>query len=236
MVHFKGRLRRLLPFLIVTLLVLFVTGDVLAQRPTLYWGSYGSSVRLVQWRLQSWGYYRGRIDGVFGARTSRAVRLFQARNGLRVDGIVGPRTWAALGYPTRTAAAARPVAYRATAGVARSDELGLLARVVAGEARGEPYPGQVAVAAVILNRVQSPRFPNTVSGVVFQPGAFESVSNGLIWRHSPTPTEIQAARDALNGWDPTMGALFFWNPSKPVSRWIWSRPIVVSYGRHVFAR
>ncbi|HHV54569.1 MAG TPA: spore cortex-lytic enzyme [Firmicutes bacterium] len=234
--HQAGRivLGLLLPTLFLVLLM--TGGEAVAQRRTLYWGTYGRDVRLVQWRLQSWGYYRGPIDGIFGSGTSRAVRRFQARNGLRVDGIVGPRTWAALGYPTRRVVGARFAAYRPTAGVARSDELGLLARVVAGEARGEPYTGQVAVAAIILNRVRSPKFPNTISGVIFQPGAFESVSNGLIWRRTPNATEIQAARDALNGWDPTMGALFFWNPAKPVSGWIWSRPIVVSYGRHVFAR
>lgn len=119
-------------------------------------------------------------------------------------------------------------------GVVRADELELLARVVAAEAQGEPYAGQVAVAAVILNRVDSPQFPNSISGVVYQPLAFESVSNGLIWRRQPGPEAYNAARDALNGWDPTYGALFFWNPSKRVSPWIWTRRVIVQIGNHVF--
>lgn len=119
-------------------------------------------------------------------------------------------------------------------GVIRADELELLARLVAAEAEGEPYAGQVAVAAVILNRVQSPQFPNSISGVAYQPLAFESVGNGLIWRRQPSAEAYNAARDALNGWDPTYGSLFFWNPSKPVSPWIWTRQIIVRIGNHVF--
>lgn len=128
-------------------------------------------------------------------------------------------------------------AYSQTAfvrGVARADEVDLLARLVAAEAEGEPYAGQVAVAAVILNRVQSPEFPNSISGVAYQPLAFESVMNGLIWRRTPSNEAYNAARDALNGWDPTYGSTFFWNPSKPVSPWIWTRTIIVNIGNHVF--
>jgi len=121
-------------------------------------------------------------------------------------------------------------------GPVRNDELDLLARLIQAEAEGEPYAGQVAVAAVILNRVQSPEFPNSISGVAYQPLAFESVMNGLIWRRNPTQEAYNAARDALNGWDPTYGATFFWNPSKPVSPWIWTRSIIVQIGNHVFAR
>ncbi|HBK61702.1 MAG TPA: spore cortex-lytic protein [Firmicutes bacterium] len=118
----------------------------------------------------------------------------------------------------------------------RAGDANLLARLVAAEADGEPYQGMVAVASVMLNRVESAKFPNTVSGVIFQPGAFESVSNGLIWRRSPSRQAVSAARDALNGYDPSYGCLFFWNPSKPVSGWIWSRTIAVRIGKHVFAR
>jgi N-acetylmuramoyl-L-alanine amidase len=117
-----------------------------------------------------------------------------------------------------------------------NQNLELLARVIAAEARGEPYIGQVAVGAVILNRVGHSGFPNTLSGVIYQPHAFESVSNGLIWRRNPTAQERQAALDAMNGWDPTYGCLFFWNPYKPVSSWIWTRTIIVQYGNHVFGR
>ncbi|MBX6378742.1 MAG: cell wall hydrolase [Clostridia bacterium] len=124
----------------------------------------------------------------------------------------------------------------ARAEISWSDDVGLLARVVAAEAKNEPYAGQVGVAAVILNRVRHPAFPKTIPGVVYQPHAFESVSNGLVWQRVPTPTERQAAIDALSGWDPTYGALYFWNPAKPVSPWIWTRTIVTQIGRHVFAR
>lgn len=216
----------------VLLGVLVVAAPVLeAQRPTLYWGSRGQQVRVLQWRLQQWGYYRGRIDGVFGNATAQAVRTFQARNGLRVDGVVGPATWSALGLGWR--AQGRAPATRVAAG--RGDDLTLLARLIEAEGQGEPYEGMVAIAAVVLNRVESPKFPNTVAGVIFQPHAFESVTNGLIWRRTPSALAWQAARDALNGWDPTYGALFFWNPSKPVSGWIWSRPVVRQVGAHVFA-
>lgn len=215
--------------------LLALSDTLSAQRRTLYWGTRGRDVRLAQWKLQQWGYYRGAIDGVYGPRMYRAVRWFQARNGLRVDGVVGPQTWRALGFSVarRTAARARATAagYRG-----RSGDIDLLARVVAAEARGEPYAGQVAVAAVMLNRVRDPRFPKTLSGVIFQPAALESVSNGLIWQRTPDGTAYKAARDALNGYDPTYGSVFFWNPYKRVSSWIWSRPIVTQIGKHVFAR
>lgn len=198
-------------------------------RPTLYWGSQGQHVIDLQWRLNAWGYYHGPVDGYFGAATSEAVKLFQRRNGLPADGIVGPDTWAALGLGGNV-----QEQYQSSPTSARSGSADLLARVVAAEALGEPYPGMVAVAAVVLNRVADPRFPNSISGVVYQPHAFESVSNGLIWRRTPSQASIQAANDALNGWDPSWGSLYFWNPSKPVSAWIWTRTIIVRIGRHVF--
>jgi|SRR5690625_1679726 len=117
----------------------------------------------------------------------------------------------------------------------RGEDIDLLARVIDAEARGEPYIGQVAVGAVILNRIRHAEFPNTLSGVIYQPHAFESVTNGLVWQRMPTEEARRAAADALNGWDPTYGSIFFWNPYKPVSPWIWSRPVVVQHGNHVFA-
>lgn len=209
-----------------------------APRPTLYWGTTGNNVRLVQSRLKQWGYYDGEVDGIFGTATSQAVKRFQAKNGLTPDGLVGPRTWAALGFSTTTAQPAiTPASAQSASGVSSSNDVNLLARLVAAEAEGEPYVGQVAVAAVILNRVKSPEFPNTLAGVIYQPGAFESISNGLAWSRTPSATAIKAARDAMNGWDPTYGCLFFWNPSKPISsKWIWSRPIVTRIGSHVFAK
>ncbi len=186
-------------------------------------------MREVQSRLAQWGYYDGAVDGIFGPQTAGAVRLFQRRNGLAVDGVVGPQTYAALGLGPG------PVAAPASTGVARSDEMDLLTRVVSAEARGEPYVGQVAVAAVIMNRVQNPAFPNTISGVIYQPLAFESVADGQIWM-TPAAHAGRAARDALNGWDPSYGSVYFWNPYKPVNPWVWSRSIVTQIGRHVFAR
>jgi N-acetylmuramoyl-L-alanine amidase len=212
-------------------LVLFCLAAVEPEaRATLYWGSRGTDVRTLQWRLSQWGYYRGTVDGVFGAQTAAAVRDFQRKNGLPVDGIVGAATWVALGLGGGAASpsVAAPVSYGTSTQT-------LLSRLVAAEARDEPYVGQVAVAAVVLNRVADPRFPNTLAGVVYQPHAFESVSNGLVWARSPTSVEQRAARDALTGWDPSYGSVFFWNPSKPVSSWIWTRSIVARIGNHVFA-
>jgi len=140
-----------------------------------------------------------------------------------------------VGQRLTVPSAARQASARA-GGATRAEDVELLARLIAAEAQGEPYVGQVAVGAVVLNRVKSPGFPNTLSGVIYQPRAFESVSNGLIWRRTPTAEAYRAARDALNGWDPTYGALFFWNPNKPVSPWVWTRQIIVRIGNHVFAR
>lgn len=203
-----------------------------APRATLRWGSRGPDVTVAQRKLRAWGYYTGAVDGVYGRRTYAAIIKFQRRNGLTADGVVGPATWAALG---ETAAAAPPRRGGGGGKVSRRDDLDLLARVVSAEARGEPYEGQVAVAAVILNRVRDARFPNTLAGVVYQTHAFESVSNGSIYQ-PPAAASRRAAQDALNGWDPSGGSVFFWNPSKPVSQWIWSRPIIKRIGAHVFAK
>lgn len=226
--------RRALLVTLLSLLLVIPLGSIAEQepRPTLYWGSSGDAVRTLQSRLSQWGYYRGAVDGFFGAGTSEAVRSFQAKNGLTADGLVGPATWSALGLggsvPASTPTAA-PVAFG-------SSTENLLSRLVAAEARSEPYAGQVAVAAVILNRVADPRFPNSLPGVVYQPHAFESVSNGLVWRRAPNAQELRAAREALAGWDPSYGSVFFWNPSKPVSPWIWTRSIIARIGSHVFAK
>ncbi len=200
------------------------------ERRTLWWGRSGSDVRLVQSTLSNWGYYKGKIDGYYAYSTVAAVRRFQRDAGLFPDGVVGRKTWEALGFPViaRAQTAFRPVT--------RNDELSLLARVITGEAQGEPYEGQVAVGAVILNRVRHPSFPKTLAGVIYEPWAFESVANGLIWTRPISPTAWRAAQDALNGWDPTFGSVFFWNPSKPVSGWIWTRKIITRLGNHVFAR
>jgi N-acetylmuramoyl-L-alanine amidase len=192
-----------------------------------YYGSRGQEVINIQTRLRNWGYYKGAVDGIYGYETYKAIRLFQYKNGLKVDGIAGPETLSALGLPTGAAAAP-------TAGTANKDA-NLLAHVIHGEARGEPYTGQVAIAAVILNRVRDSRFPKTIAGVVYQPGAFTAVADGQI-NLVPDSSSYKAARDALNGWDPTYGCIYYWNPATATSKWIWSRPIVIRIGKHVFAK
>lgn len=193
---------------------------------TLYWGVQGQDVRTVQDKLLRWRYYDGEVDGIYGARTYRAVRKFQAKNGLTVDGVVGPSTAKALGMSTATAAAP-------TQGVNRKADEYLLARAIHGEARGEPYVGKVAVAAVILNRTRSSLFPNTVAGVIYQPLAFTAVADGQI-NLTPNKDSIKAARDALNGWDPSYGCLYYWNPATATSKWIWSRKVMLKIGKHWF--
>ena len=184
-------------------------------------GSTGSEVISIQKKLKTWGYYKGSVDGIYGSQTEKAVRLFQQRNGLSVDGIAGPVTLRAMGI------------FSSSTNTTTDSNLELLARVVYGEARGEPYTGQVAVAAVILNRVEDPRFPKTIAGVVYQAGAFDVVSDGQI-NLTPDETAYKAARDALNGWDPTYGCLYYYNPATATSKWIWSLPVSVKIGRHVF--
>jgi len=195
-----------------------------------YYGSRGQEVKDIQYLLRKWGYYDGLVDGIYGYKTYQAVRRFQAKNGLKVDGIAGPQTLAALGLPTgRTTAAAT-----ATSG-SYSKDVNLLAHIIHGEARGEPYKGKVAVGAVILNRVRDSRFPKPIAGVIYQPGAFDAVSDGQI-NLQPDDSAYKAARDALNGWDPTYGSLYYWNPATATSSWIWSRTITVRIGKHVFAK
>nr|WP_272876598.1 spore cortex-lytic enzyme [Clostridium sp. Cult1] len=193
----------------------------------LYWGTQGQDVKNVQWQLVKWKYLIGAVDGIYGPETYRAVRRFQAKNGLRVDGVVGPQTAAALGINLTSAAPAY------AQGVNRKGDEYLLARTIHGEARGEPYIGKVAVGAVVLNRVRSPKFPNTVAGVVYQPLAFTAVADGQI-NLTPDKDSIKAARDALNGWDPTYGCLYYWNPATATSRWIWSRKVTLKIGKHWF--
>ncbi len=224
----------LILIIMAVLIVSLFLSRGLAQKQTLYWGSENRDVRTLQWKLQQWGYYNGVVDGRFGRETHEAVMSFQIKNRLRVDGIVGSETWEALGYKGTTSLPSFNTATAAGTYGIRDSDVQLLAHLVHAEAGAEPYEGQVAVAAVLLNRVEDPAFPNTISGVIYQPLAFESVSNGF-FNTAPTQQNITAARAALNGWDPTYGALFFWNPSKPVNRWIWSRKTVRTIGEHIFA-
>ncbi|MCF8011473.1 MAG: spore cortex-lytic enzyme [Clostridiales bacterium] len=203
-----------------------------AQEKVLYWGTNGSDVIKVQNKLSQWGYYDGIVDGVYGTETYRSVINFQRKNGLNPDGVVGKRTWAALGYNVSSASSARASTSSRGSTMDRNGTY-VLAKVIAGEARAEPYLGKVSVGAVIMNRVQSSSFPNTVPGVIYQSLAFESVANGQ-YNQSPGDDALKAARQAMTGWDPTNGALYFWNPAKAVSPWIWSRNITMRIGKHVF--
>ena len=190
------------------------------------YGSRGSEVRTIQEKLKRWGYYSGSVDGIYGSQTVSAVKKFQKKNGLSVDGIAGTQTLKAMGITSNSSSSSSSN---------NSSNVNLLARVIYGEARGEPYTGQVAVAAVVLNRVKSSKFPNTISGVVYQSGAFDAVADGQI-NMTPDTTAKKAAQDALNGWDPSYGAIYYFNPSTATNKWIWPRPMTVTIGKHRFCK
>ena len=191
------------------------------------YGSTGSEVTQIQTKLKRWGYYSGAIDGIYGSKTLAAVKWFQSKNGLTVDGIAGTKTLQAMGIYSSSSTSGSGSTY--------SNDVNLLARLVYGEARGEPYAGQVAVAAVVLNRVKSSSFPNTIAGVIYQKGAFNVVDDGQI-NLSPNSTAKKAAQDALNGWDPSYGAIYYFNPNTATNKWIWSRPMTVTIGKHRFCK
>lgn len=201
------------------------------QVAVLRQGSSGGEVKEVQRRLKNWGYYSGSVDGIFGAKTTEAVKYFQRKNGLTADGIVGKATYEALGMNASANVLSGGKDYNSSY---TSSDLYLLAKCIYAEARGESYTGQVAVGAVILNRVASSAFPNTISGVIYQKGAFTCVSDGQI-NLEPNQTAMNAASDAINGWDPTYGCLYYYNPAVATSSWIFSRPTVTTIGKHVFA-
>lgn len=198
----------------------------------LKWGSRGDNVFVVQDKLKRWGFYDGNIDGVYGNKTMQAVIKFQKKHGLKVDGIVGDQTAKALGMNVPTAGGGDG---GGGGGSGRGNEAYTLAQCIHGEARGEPYIGQVAVGGVIMNRVRSPLFPNTIAGVIFQPGAFTAVDDGQMFQ-PPGDTATKAAQDALNGWDPSGGAIYYYNPAKTTNKWIWSRQVIKVIGKHYFAK
>lgn len=183
-------------------------------------GSTGSVITQIQQKLSQWGYYNGNIDGIFGSRTESAVLSFQRKNGLSADGVVGSQTLKALGIAD-------------SGSTTYDNNVTLLARVISAEARGEPYAGQVAVGAVVLNRMEHPSFPNTMSGVIYQSGAFSCLNDGQ-FNEPIADSAYSAARDALNGWDPSGGAIYYFNPATATSSWIWSRPLIVIIGKHRF--
>ncbi|MBD8025241.1 spore cortex-lytic enzyme [Ureibacillus sp. Re31] len=225
-------------------------------------GAFGDDVIELQARLQYLGFYNGKIDGIFGYGTYWALRNFQEQYELNIDGIAGAKTKEQLVSVSEyhrdwvheqiengnrfTHYGGVPLAQQTTAGAGSSEstdvqlptkyterDLQLMANAVYGEARGEPYEGQVAVAAVILNRLESPDFPNTISEIIFQPGAFTAVADGQIWL-TPNERAREAVLDAMNGWDPTENALYYFNPETATSAWIWSRPQIKKIGEHIF--
>ena len=226
MINQKRRGRRIILIMLAVLTLMVSAFGVVdsAQAKNIVKGDTTANIRMVQSRLSTLGYYTYKVDGIWGSRTLRAVKNFQRDYGLVVDGIVGARTEKALGIKLSSSSSSLT-----------STELNLLARCVYSEARGEPYAGQVAVAAVVLNRVRSSSFPNTIAGVIYQKGAFTVVSDGQI-NLTPNQTAYNAARDALNGWDPTGGCLYYYNPATATSKWIWSLKVEIKIGKHAFAR
>lgn len=223
---------------LITIVVLLMIGVYFNQvwaQDVIYYGSNNNAVRQVQQKLKDWGYMKdGVVDGNFGWKTEEAIKNFQRKNGLQVDGKAGRQTLNAMGLGNLLQKAPAQTTYQSSRGTSSRDETYMLAQAINGEARGEPYIGQVAVAAVILNRVEHPSFPNSISGVIFQPGAFTAVADGQMFLN-PNDSAFKAAKDALAGWDPASGAIYYYNPATSTNRWIYSRPIIKTIGKHVFA-
>ena len=230
MLH-KEKYKKTALIILIGSIILLILYEVFVQGNTVLalskYGSRGNEVTQIQTKLKRWGYYKGSVDGIYGSKTVSAVKSFQRKNGLTADGIAGKNTLAAMGINSSS--------NNSGSSSSNSSNLNLLARLVYGEARGEPYTGQVAVAAVVLNRVKSSKFPNTVAGVIYQAGAFDVVSDGQI-NMTPNSTAIKAAQAAINGWDPSYGAIYYFNPSTATSSWIWSRPLTVVIGKHRFCK
>ncbi|MEM1486095.1 spore cortex-lytic enzyme [Oscillospiraceae bacterium PP1C4] len=192
-------------------------------------GSRGDEVRQIQQKLKEWGYYQGGVDGIFGVETKKAVMSFQKKNGLTADGVAGPATLKALGISTGGAQ------QTGGSGAFSSNDIVLLANIISAEARGEPMDGQVAVGAVVLNRVEHPSFPDTLAGVVYQPGAFTAITDGQI-NEDVAESAKTAARQALNGLDPSGGAIYYFNPDKTSNKWMRTRPVIKRIGKHLFCK
>ncbi len=205
---------------------IFFRGDRNTSYALSKYGSRSDEVRQIQTKLKRWGYYNGAVDGIYGSQTLSAVKWFQSKNGLTVDGVAGPKTLSAMGIYSSSAS---------NSTTNSSSDINLLSKLVYAESRGEPYTGQVAVASVVLNRVKSSSFPNSVAGVIYQSGAFSVVNDGQI-NLTPNATAKKAAQDAINGWDPSYGAIYYFNPNTAKSAWIWSRPLTVVIGNHRFCK
>ena len=217
-------MKKITSIIVILFLCFCVISDFTKTENTLSkFGSSGNEVVKIQTKLKQWGYYNGDVDGIYGSRTKAAVEKFQRNNGLYVDGIAGTNTLRAMGITS------------SSSNYVSDNDAKLLARIINAEARGESYVGQVSVGAVVLNRVAHPSFPNTIAGVIFQDGAFTAVVDGQ-WDAEMYNTPYKAAQDALNGWDPTGGAIYYYNPAKTTNNWIYSRPVITTIGKHVFAK
>lgn len=220
------RLKKCIKILLLIMILCFIVKLIPICFGLSKYGSTGEEVKSIQTKLKSWGYYDGDVDGIYGSKTFNAVKKFQKKNNLKVDGIVGDETLKALGINSSK---------NSSQSSGNNSDLNLLSRLVYGEARGEPYQGMVAVAATVLNRVSDSRFPNSISGVIYQSGAYTCVADGQI-NLTPNEQSKKAAQDAINGWDPTYGCIYYFNPSTATSKWIWSRPQVLTIGRHIFCK
>lgn len=210
--------------------VYFNISNMKAMAQVYKYGSRGEQVKEIQTKLKNWGYSKDVVDGIYGYNTYLSVKSFQRKNGLMIDGITGKQTLGALGIAANKSTSGGTAS---TQNVTNNKDVDLLALLINGEARGEPYEGQVAVGAVILNRTRDARFPTTIAGVIYQPGAFTAVVDGQV-NSEMQPNSIKAARDALNGWDPSGGAVFYFNPATATSKWIWSRTLIKVIGKHRF--
>ena len=224
--------KKIMIYILITTTIIFVVISITQNYSVdalSKYGSRGNEVTQIQSKLKRWGYYNGNVDGIYGSQTQAAVKYFQRKNGLTVDGIAGPATLKAMGIMSSSGNSS------SGSTSSNSSNVNLLSRLVYAESRGEPYTGQVAVASVVLNRVKSSSFPNTISGVIYQSGAFDAVSDGQI-NLSPNDTAKKAAQDAINGWDPSYGAIYYFNPATATNKWIWSRPMTVTIGKHRFCK
>lgn len=223
--------KKIIIFMAIFVSILLVSFVIIQKYSTVKalsrYGSNGDEVKQIQTKLKNWGYYYGEVDGIYGSKTLSAVKSFQKKNGLTVDGIAGTQTLNAMGITSSS--------NNSSQSNNNNSNVNLLSHLIYGEARGESYVGQVAVGAVIMNRVASSSFPNTISGVIYQSGAFDAVSDGQI-NMTPDSTAKKAAQDAINGWDPSYGAIYYFNPNTATNSWIWSRPVTVTIGKHRFCK
>ena len=230
----KNKKRIVIIFIISLISISILTFIAISENSSVEalskYGSRGDEVRQIQTKLKRWGYYNGNVDGIYGTQTLNAVKYFQRKNGLTQDGIAGPATLKAMGIFNSSSSGSS-----SSGTTSNSSNVNLLARLIYGEARGESYTGQVAVGAVVMNRVRSSSFPNSISGVIYQKGAFDVVSDGQI-NLTPNSTAKKAAQDAINGWDPSYGAIYYFNPATATNKWIWSRPMTVTIGKHRFCK